>query len=64
MDRYDDRVPIRTLSSGTRYDGRVWYELLSSIRSVNGTSVSDVEKSMLKHGDRVTLDLKIEHTRE
>ena len=25
MDRYNDRVPIRTVSSGTRYDGRVWY---------------------------------------
>ena len=58
MDRYNDRVPIRTVSSGTRYDGRVWYELLSSIQSVNGTSVSEVAKSMLKHGDRVTLEYK------
>ena len=60
MDRYDHRVPIRILSSSTRYNGRVWYEPLASIRSINGTSVTEgqVEKSMLKHGDRVTLEYK------
>ena len=31
MDRYIGQIPIRTLGSGTRYDGRVWYEFLSSI---------------------------------
>ena len=58
MDRYIGRIPIRTLGSGTRYDGRVWYELLSSIRSVNGTPVvqGQLERSMLNQGDRVTLE--------
>ena len=51
MDRFNDRVPIRT-------DGRVWYEPLKCIRSINGEPASDVEKSMLKRGDRVTLEYK------
>ena len=58
MDRYNDRVPVRTFGSGTHYDGRVWYELLRSIRTVNGSKVSLLEKSMLKQGDRVTLEYK------
>ena len=58
MDRYIDRVPIRTQGSGTCYDGRVWYELLSSIRSVNGTTVmqGQLKKSTLNQGDRVSLE--------
>ena len=58
MDRYIDRVPIRTQGSGTRYDGKVWYELLSSIRSVNGTTVmqGQLKKSTLNQGDRVSLE--------
>ena len=58
MDRHIDRVPIRTQGSGTRYDGRVWYELLSSIRSVNGTTVmqGQLKKSTLNQGDRVSLE--------
>ena len=58
MDRYIDRVLIRTQGSGTRYDGRVWYELLSSIRSVNGTTVmqGQLKKSTLNQGDRVSLE--------
>jgi hypothetical protein len=38
MDRYRDRVPVRTIGSGTRYDGKVWYESLGRIRSINGTT--------------------------
>ena len=58
MDRYIDRVPIRTQGSSNRYDGRVWYELLSSIRSVNGTAViqDQLKKSTLNQGDRVSLE--------
>ena len=58
MDRYIGRIPIRAFGSGTRYDGRVWYELLSSIRSVNGTPVvqGQLERSMLNQGDRITLE--------
>ena len=55
MDKYRDRVPIRTIGSGTRYDGKIWYELLSSICSINGTPASNVEKSMLSAGDQVTI---------
>ena len=58
MDKYDDRVPVCTIGSGTRYDGKVWYESLSSIRSINGISTSHVEKSMLTVGDEVTVIFK------
>ena len=58
MNRFDDRVPICTVGSGTHYDGRVWYEPLRSIHSVNGKPVVDVEKSSLRGGDRVTLEYK------
>ena len=59
MDRYKDRVPVRTIDSGTRYDGKVWYELLSSIRCINGIPTScNVEKEMLNDGDQVTLMYK------
>lgn len=58
MDHYKDRVPVCTFSSGTNYDGRVWYELLSSIRYINDKPVEVEEKSMLKSGDRVTLEYK------
>ena len=62
MNRYEDRVHIRTTGSGTHYDGRVWYELLTSIRSVNGELISasggPLDKSRLKPGDRITLEYK------
>ena len=58
MDHYIGRIPNRTLGSSTHYDGRVWYELLSSIRSVNGTPVvqGQLERSMLNQGDCITLE--------
>ena len=59
MDRYSDRIPVCTEGSGTRYDGRVWYEYLNTIKSVNGVTVDPLkplEKSDLKHGDRVRVD--------
>jgi len=58
MDRYRDRVPVRAVGSGTKYDGKIWYEHLSSIRSVNGKPVVDVKKSMLQEGDKVTVEYK------
>ena len=59
MDRYSDRIPVRTEGSATRYDGRVWYKHLNTIKSVNGVIVvrlKPIEKSDLKHGDRVRVD--------
>ena len=60
MSRRHNQVPVRTEGSGTQYDGRVWYELISSLRTVNGVAVEDIgtplDKSHLKQGDRVTLD--------
>ena len=59
MHRFADRVPVRTEGSGTRYDGRVWYELLSCISSVNGKPVDrsrSLEKSVLHQGDQVTME--------
>ena len=57
MDRYADRVPVRIEGSGTRYDGRVWYEHVNSIKTVNGIAVeTPLEKSGLKHEDEVTLE--------
>ena len=50
---------MRTEGSGTRYDGRVWYELLSCISSVNGKPVDrsrSLEKSVLHQGDQVTME--------
>ena len=44
--------------SGTRYDGKVWYESLCSIPSINGTPTNDVEKSMSNAGDQVTIVFK------
>ena len=61
MDHFADRVPIRTLGSGTKYDGRVWYKRLSTIRNVNGVDVDrskPLDKSTLKQGDRVTIEYK------
>ena len=53
-------MPVRTEGSGTRYDGKVWYELISSLRTLNGMAMEDfqtpLDKSYLKHGDTVTLD--------
>ena len=54
MDRFTDRVPIRTIERGSRYDGKVYFEKLSSIRAVNGQPVTNLEKSALKHGDSVS----------
>ena len=59
MHRFANRVPVRTDGSGTRYDGRVWYELLSCISSVNGKPVDrsrSLEKSVLHQGDQVTME--------
>ena len=56
IDWYDYPIPVRTVSSGTHYDGRIWYELLSSIRSINGSPVAKLENSMLTGGDRVTIN--------
>ena len=62
MSRRADHVPLRTEGSGTRYDGRVWYELVTSIKTVNGVAVVDMEtpldKASLKHGDKVTLEFE------
>ena len=58
MDLYVDRVPVRTIGSGTKYDGKIWYERLSSIRSVNGKPAVDLKKSMLQEGDKVTVEYK------
>ena len=59
MHRFADRVPVRTEGSGTRYDGRVWYELLSCKSSVNGKPVDRsraLERSVLYQGDQVTME--------
>lgn len=60
MSQHADQVPVRAEGSGTQYDGRVWYELISSLRTVNGVAVEDMEtpldKSHLKKGKRVTLE--------
>ena len=56
MDRYTDRVPVQTEGSDTKYDDRVWYEPLSSIRTVNGKPTVDLKKSMLQEGDQVTVE--------
>ena len=57
--RRTDCIPVRREGSGTRYDGQVWYELISSLKTVNDVAVQDsdtpLEKSC-KHGDRVTLE--------
>jgi len=58
MDCYVNRVPVRIIGSGTKYDDRIWYEHLSSIRSVNGKPVVDLKKSMLQEGDKVTVEYK------
>ena len=59
MDIYANCVPVRTFGSGTSYD-KVWYELVSAIRSVNGRDVDSswLNKSMLKEGDRVTVEFE------
>ena len=54
MERYPDLVPVKTVEKGSRYYGRVYFERLSSIKTVNGQPVSNLEKSFLKHGDSVT----------
>ena len=51
-------MPIRTIGSGTKYDGRIWYECLSSIRSVTGKPAVDLKPSMLQEGDKVTVEYK------
>ena len=54
MERFVDRIPVRTEESGSKYDGRVYFERLSAIRTVNGQPVYNLEKSSLKDGDSVT----------
>ena len=51
-------MPVHIFGSGTLYDNKVWYKLASAIRSVNGRDVesSSLNKSMLKEGDRVTVE--------
>ena len=60
MSHHTDHVPVRTEGSGTRYDGGVWYEPISSLKTVNGIAVEDLEveleRSQLKRGDKVTLE--------
>ena len=51
-------VPVRTVGSGTQYDGEVWYEDISSIKTVNGVPVTDKEKAIFRHGDKVTLEFE------
>ena len=46
-DCYIDCFPVRTEGSGTRYDGRVWYENLSTLKNVSGVSV-DLLKLLLE----------------
>ena len=58
MDRYVNRVPVRTVDSGTKYNGRIWYKRLSSIRNVNGKPAVDLKKSMLQEGDKVMLTVE------
>lgn len=56
MDR-EDVVPVRTEGSGTKYDGRVWYEQLESIKTLNNIPVTkQLVKADLKHGDKVTIE--------
>lgn len=55
MDRYPDRVPIQTQKVGSIYNDKVYYELLSSINSINGRPCEgEVRKDMLHDGDYVT----------
>ena len=60
MSHHADHVPVKTKGSGTWYNGAVWYEPISSLKSVNGIAVEDLEveleRSQLKHGDKVTLE--------
>ena len=58
MSQYLEQVPVRTVGSGTQYDGEVWYEDISSIKTVNGVSVKDKDKLIFKHGDKVTLEFE------
>ena len=58
MDKYGDRVPVRTLGSGTRYNDKIWYQSLSSICSINGNPTSNVKKSMLSTCDQMTVLFK------
>ena len=65
MSRYRDCIPVRTEGSGTRYDGRVWYEYLSSLKFVNGLAADKpLEKSDLKHGDRITVEFEANYSPE
>ena len=64
MNCYVDQVPVRTIGSGTKYDGRIWYECLSSIRSVNGKPAVHLKQLMLQEGDKVTEKLVSTASRE
>ena len=56
----DEYVPVRTEGSGTEFDNDVWYELISTIKTVNNLPLEDREtplgKADLKDGDRVRLE--------
>ena len=60
ISQHADHMPVRTERSETWYDRRVWYEVISSLRTVNGVAMEDMEtpldKSNLKQGSKVTLD--------
>ena len=53
-------IPVRAVGSGTEFDNEIWYELISTIKTVNNLPVEDrdtpLEKSDLKDGDRVTVE--------
>ena len=48
MHHYNYRVSVWIFSSGTQYDGNIWYELLGSIRFINGNPAVNLQKSMLR----------------
>ena len=56
----DEYVPVRAVGSGTEFDNEIWYELISTIKTVNNLPVEDrhtpLGKSDLKDGDRVTVE--------
>ena len=60
MSRHADHVPVRTEGSETQYDGGMQYEPICSLKTVNRVAVEDLEiqleRSHLKHGDKVTLE--------
>ena len=59
MDHYIDCLAVWAFGSGTRYDGKIWYELFSTIRSISGIPIAKaVENLMLSEGHSVTIEYK------